>query len=863
MNATIRLLYAEDNPHDADLMRERFAQEACDLTLEIVGSGKLCLERLSNGKFDLLLLDNKLPDMDGLDVLAILRGKGDEVPVVMITGTGNSDTVGLALRAGAFDYISKTGDYLATLPDILRLALNRQRRSLLAFGNSHSMGCKHILYVEPSSADAELAQNYFALWEPLFQLHHIGSCAEAFQLLLSQEHQFDLVLTELRTPRMDAQNFIHEALHRGIRLPFIIITHSGDEASALNSLHLGAYDYILKREGYLEQLRHSIRHALQRFYLDQANFRLSAELYALNASLESQVEQRTAELKHEIEARKQTEISLRENENILRSLFEKSHDPIILSKHDRIIDCNMAAVELLLAFGKNSLIGRDLNEIYPYKQTDGKISSRNIEKMRVLAMRDGSHRFDWQLKRLDGKIIPVEVSLTAIKIDGDWIIHGLLRDMTVQQIANDQILRLSQAYRLLSLVNEEIVRTQNRQQLFTNICQHAVESGLFRLAWVGLLKDNILIPETFAGFNEGYVEQLNIHLGNVQINEGPIAARALREGKHSICQDIRIDPNMGPWREKALRRGYFSSACFPISENGKTFGVFNVYSAEANYFTLDIVQLLLELAADISFALDVMAERKNREQAEAELSQLNAALESRVQERTRELKSLNKELEAFSYSVSHDLRAPLRAISGFTQVLLKDCAVNLNETGLNYLHRVHAASKDMETLIEELLMLSKVALSSVSRMNIDLSEMAVEIMTELQELDVGHKVHFICQPSLQAYADRGLLHVLLTNLLSNAIKFTKKNAIAEIEFASALSEDGKIYYFVRDNGIGFDMKYADKLFIAFQRLHNHDDFEGTGVGLATVKRIVQRHHGRIWAFGKNHEGATFCFSLSQ
>jgi len=459
MNATIRLLYAEDNPQDADLARERFEQEYGDFTFEIVGSGKLCLEKLSNSKFDLLLLDNQLPDMDGLDVLLTLRGRGDEVPVVMVTGTGNSDTVGLALRAGAFDYIAKTGDYLSTLPDILRSVLNRQRRNVAAFGNVLAREVKHILYIEPNSVDATLAQNYFAISEPLLQLHHIGSCAEALQLLLSQEHQFDLVLTDLRTPEMDAQDFIHEALHHGIKLPFIIITHRDDEATAVNSLRLGAYDYIVKREGYLEQLPHSIRHALQRFYLDQANFRLRAELYELNASLESQVEHRTAELKYEIEAHKQSELSLLENENILRSLFEKSHDPIILSKHGRIIDCNMAAVELLLAFGKNSLIGCDLKSLMPYKQYDGSVSLEKIEKMRSMAMRDGSHHFDWQLNRLDGKTIPVEISLTAIKVDGDWIIHGLLRDMTVQQSANEQILRLSQTYRLLSLVNEEILRT--------------------------------------------------------------------------------------------------------------------------------------------------------------------------------------------------------------------------------------------------------------------------------------------------------------------------------------------------------------------------------------------------------------------
>jgi light-regulated signal transduction histidine kinase (bacteriophytochrome) len=276
----------------------------------------------------------------------------------------------------------------------------------------------------------------------------------------------------------------------------------------------------------------------------------------------------------------------------------------------------------------------------------------------------------------------------------------------------------------------------------------------------------------------------------------------------------------------------------------------------------DIIALMLELAADISFSLDTFAGNARREQAEAELKQLNIDLERRVQERTRQLELANKELEAFSYSVSHDLRAPLRSIDGFSQILLKTCHGQLDETGRDYLQRVRRASQRMGYLIDDLLKLAQVARCTLKRELVDLSGLAEQVVEELRKAYPERGVQFVSQPGLSVQADAGLLRIVLDNLLGNAWKYTGKKTEAKIEFGRR-DIDGESVFFVRDNGEGFNIDYAHKLFGTFQRLHGADEFEGTGIGLATVQRIVHRHNGKVWAEGKESQGATFYFTLPQ
>jgi light-regulated signal transduction histidine kinase (bacteriophytochrome) len=231
-----------------------------------------------------------------------------------------------------------------------------------------------------------------------------------------------------------------------------------------------------------------------------------------------------------------------------------------------------------------------------------------------------------------------------------------------------------------------------------------------------------------------------------------------------------------------------------------------------------------------------------------------------VEDRTADLEASNQELATFSYSVSHDLRAPLRAIDGFSQALLEDCAAGLGAEGINYLNRIRYNTQRMAELIDDLLSLSRIGRIDVCPEPVDLKALALDVMHDLTEREPDRKVNFQINIDGNVRSDRQLLRIALENLLSNALKYTRNREVAEITLASR-HEGGEIVYFVRDNGAGFDMSYVDKLFKAFQRLHRPEDYEGTGIGLATVERIIRRHGGRVWAESAVDQGATFFFTL--
>ena len=276
------------------------------------------------------------------------------------------------------------------------------------------------------------------------------------------------------------------------------------------------------------------------------------------------------------------------------------------------------------------------------------------------------------------------------------------------------------------------------------------------------------------------------------------------------------------------------------------------------------IEFVTQIASHLGVALqhaellaDLKAEVLERQQAEQAVQALNEGLQRAV----IELQTVNKELEAFSYSVSHDLRAPLRSIDGFSQALLEDYHNHVDVIGQDYLRRIRAATQQMGQLIDDLLSLSRLMRTEMLLQPVDLSLLARGICTELQQSQPERQVEFVIQAGLLAQGDIRLLRVLLVNLLNNAWKFTSKHTLARIELGAMVQEGGIQVYFVRDDGAGFDMAYANKLFGPFQRLHSMKEFPGNGVGLATVQRIVYRHGGRVWAEGAVEQGATFYFTL--
>ena len=440
-------------------------------------------------------------------------------------------------------------------------------------------------------------------------------------------------------------------------------------------------------------------------------------------------------------------------------------------------------------------------------------------------------------------------------------IIGTNLDVTERVLAEQQLAHMTRLYAVLSKANRAIGRATDTDTLLQSICRIAVEHGGFRLAWAAQIKDGMFRKIHQWGDDSHYVSEVLAIYDQLPVREGP-SARVAREGGKAICEDIGTDPLLAPWREAALSRGYRASASFAVQQGDTVAAIFSLYAPEPRFFTAEIVALLEDLCRDIAFALEAQKQRELRQKAETELRQLNEELERRVRERTRALEDANRELESFSYSVSHDLRAPLRSIDGFSQVLVRRYQDQLDDTGRDYLDRVRRASQRMGQLIDDLLELSRVTRGPLRRLPVDLSALGESVAEELQRSDPERQVAFRIEPGLTVFGDTGLLRALLENLLGNAWKFTRHTPSPQITLG-CLDQDGKKVNFVRDNGAGFDSAYAHKLFTAFQRLHAQDEYEGTGIGLATVLRIVHRHQGTLWAEGAVGQGATIYFTLPQ
>lgn len=312
----------------------------------------------------------------------------------------------------------------------------------------------------------------------------------------------------------------------------------------------------------------------------------------------------------------------------------------------------------------------------------------------------------------------------------------------------------------------------------------------------------------------------------------------------AVIEDIYADPRIPA---DAYRPTFVKSLVMTPIRTSAPLGTIGAYWATPCLPPPEVVKVLHALADTTSVAMENV--------------RLYSELEQRVKDRTAELETVNKELEAFSYSVSHDLRAPLRTVRSFSEMLADKCGDTLDDRGRGYLERVRNAAGRMSRLIDDLLDLSRTTRTPVKKLEVGLTEIVHDIASELQANDPERQADFTIQEGIAVTGDPGLLRNAMENLLSNAWKFTAKRPRSEIAFGTTSGAEGQTVYYVKDNGAGFEMNYAGKLFGVFQRLHSQDEFPGSGIGLATVQRIISKHGGRIWAEAEPDVGATFYFTL--
>jgi PAS domain S-box-containing protein len=464
----------------------------------------------------------------------------------------------------------------------------------------------------------------------------------------------------------------------------------------------------------------------------------------------------------------------------------------------------------------------------------------------------------WEKRFLHKSGSIIWASLTSVLIrDTAGKPHHLITsitDITPKKQNQEELIRINRLYSMISQTNQLIVRCKSIEELFPEVCRITVEYGKFRMAWVGLVDETtkMIKPISWYGYNDDYLEKIRISVEDIPEGRGPTGT-CIRTSLSVHANDIINDPRMEVWRKDALIRGYNSSIALPIIVRNKAVGAFTLYSPESFFFNEAEINLLESITKDIAYAMEMIKAEEKRKRNE------QALLES-----TDQLSVAIKELESFSYSVSHDLRTPLRGIEGWSCVLLEDYADSLDQQGKQYLEWIRSDTKRMDHTIDALLQLARMNRTEIQESEVDLSNLvSVSYQRELNNDHYKDRlIDFKIEPDLMVNGDSNLLDIVITNLVHNALKFTNSQANTQIEFG-AIKKSGKRIFYLTDNGVGFDMAYADHLFQPFQRLHKDSEYPGTGIGLAIVQRIIKRHGGEVWARSTIGEGATFYFSLCE
>jgi len=538
--------------------------------------------------------------------------------------------------------------------------------------------------------------------------------------------------------------------------------------------------------------------------------------------------------------RQRAEDSLRESEARYRSLYNKT--PVMLHSIDaktRLVSVSEHWLQML-GYERSDVIGQSVTHFLT------EASRLHVEQTAMPIFMKTGALFDLpiQFEKRNGEIVDALLSAIAERdADGNFVRSlSVSVDVTQRKRAEESVERHTKRLETLREIDRGILAARSPAEIGDAAVLHIRQL-------IPCLRASVTIFDFDAG--QAVWQAVNAdNAGEMSVGSGisfePFGSLdALREGKVNVVEDARTLPST-PVFDLLRAEGLLSWINVPLVARGELIGTLNVGSDRVAGFSSEDIDTVREVAD--SLAIATQQARLNDQ-----VQRHTAELEQRIAERTAEL-------EAFSYSVAHDLRAPLRAIAGFSNVLLEEHAANLNPEGLRVLRIISDSTRNMGHLIDDLLSLSRLGRQEMKLTDIDMGQLARSVFAELESTDPARRVELSIDALPPARGDRGMIRQVLANLFSNAFKFTASRETAEIEIGVE-STSGENAYYVKDNGVGFDMRYAEKMFGVFQRLHRAEDFEGTGVGLAIVQSVIQRHGGRVWAEGKLNEGATIWFTL--
>jgi PAS domain S-box-containing protein len=503
--------------------------------------------------------------------------------------------------------------------------------------------------------------------------------------------------------------------------------------------------------------------------------------------------------------------SLRESEERYHTMVEMSPDAVLVMVDSKVAFVNRAGLAIFGAKNREELVGLTVAKVvHPdYRQAAGQRVAR------VMQDRLANPFMEQKWLRLDGSPVDVEVASAPLTVQGQPGVQVIARDITRRKQREAEL-------------HEAMARLRVSEERMRMLLEGVEDYAIYMLD----LNGNVTTWNTGAQRIEGYKAEEII-------------------GEHFSRFFVPEDQQSGRPREilgRAKKFGRVQEELWQLRKDG------------TQYWANLLLTALRDEEGKLCGIAKVAHDMTIQKVAQEEVKRLNQSLENRVRERTSQLENANRELETFSYSVSHDLRAPLRHIDGFADMLRHRAAAQLDPVSLEYLNIITDATKHMGRLIDALLAFSRMGRAAMRLTRVDTSQIVKSVLHDLSFDTDGRQIEWKIADLPPVVADPALIRQVWFNLLSNALKYTRTRPVARIEIGAS-ETDAEVEYFIRDNGIGFDMQFSDKLFGVFQRLHGAAEFEGTGIGLANVRRIIQRHDGRVWAEGELDKGAVFHFML--